>query len=554
MEKRLIIAIALSFVILFAWQALFVKTPPPQPESTPQEQTEEARDLPPVIPQAKADSSAETASTQAETPPPAESKAISGERRQEISIDTPLYRAVWSSQGAVLTSWRLKQHRDDSGEDLELVSQASRELNLYPMSLKTDDSQFDALINGALYLPSRTRLELVSEDETQELVFEFADGEGNRVEKRFIFWAGGYDMEMQVRAWKNGQPLEPYLVWGPQFGTLTPAGAGGRFGGSPGISVYSGGKVLRHDERKFDPEKSAYNFVSWAGYDDQFFIALFVASPQESSAVFLQESPDQFPYHFLAVNHVQKVYIGPKQLDLLTGLGYETKRAVRFGLFGFITEILYVAIKAIHKTIPNWGWCIILLTFVIKIIFFPLTYSSTKSMARMQELQPKIKALRSKYKKAKQDIEQRRKMNEETMRLYKEHGVNPAGGCLPMLIQLPIFWGFFQLLRVAVEFRHSPWILWITDLSVKDPIYVIPVLMGITQFISQKMTPTSADATQQRMMLIMPVIMTIFFISFPAGLVLYWLTNNVLQIGQQYIMNRFKPTPKKDTHGKSRKK
>lgn len=123
-----------------------------------------------------------------------------------------------------------------------------------------------------------------------------------------------------------------------------------------------------------------------------------------------------------------------------------------------------------------------------------------------------------------------------------------------MLVQLPIFWGFFQLLRVAVEFRHSPWILWITDLSVKDPIYVIPVLMGITQFISQKMTPTSADATQQRMMLIMPVIMTIFFISFPAGLVLYWLTNNVLQIGQQYIMNRFKPTPKKETHGKSRKK
>jgi len=191
---------------------------------------------------------------------------------------------------------------------------------------------------------------------------------------------------------------------------------------------------------------------------------------------------------------------------------------------------------------------------LIKILFFPLTYQSTKSMSKMQDLQPKIKALRNKYKKAKKDIDQRRKLNEETMRIYKEHGVNPAGGCLPMLIQLPIFWGFFQLLRVAVEFRHSPWILWIGDLSVKDPYYVLPILMGITQFISQKMTPTSGDATQQRMMLIMPVIMTIFFISFPSGLVLYWLTNNVLQIGQQYIMNRFMHKKKKETHGKPRKK
>ena len=145
-------------------------------------------------------------------------------------------------------------------------------------------------------------------------------------------------------------------------------------------------------------------------------------------------------------------------------------------------------------------------------------------------------------------------MNEETMRLYKEHGVNPAGGCLPMLIQLPIFWGFFRLLVVAIEFRHSPFILWINDLSVKDPFYITPILMGITQFISQKMTPTSGDTTQQRMMLIMPVVMTIFFMNFQSGLVRYWLTNNLLQIGQQYIMNRFMKKKKRESHGKRRKK
>jgi YidC/Oxa1 family membrane protein insertase len=193
------------------------------------------------------------------------------------------------------------------------------------------------------------------------------------------------------------------------------------------------------------------------------------------------------------------------------------------------------------------------LTLFIKILFFPLTYSSTKSMSKMAELQPKVKALRAKYKKSKTDIAQRREMNEEMMKLYKEHGVNPAGGCLPMLIQIPIFIGFFNLLRNAIELRHSPWTLWIQDLSVKDPTYILPLLMGGTQFISQKMTPTSADPSQAKMMLIMPVVMTVFFLQFQSGLVLYWLTSNVLQIGQQYIMNRMMKAKKVESHGKRRK-
>jgi len=177
-----------------------------------------------------------------------------------------------------------------------------------------------------------------------------------------------------------------------------------------------------------------------------------------------------------------------------------------------------------------------------------------RSMAKMQELQPKIKSIRARYKKSKSDIAQRRRMNEEIMKLYKEQGVNPAGGCLPMLIQIPVFFGFFRLLMVAIEFRQSPFGLWITDLSAKDPFYVTPILMGVTQFISQKMTPTSADPTQARMMLLMPVIFTILFISFPSGLVLYWLTNNILQIGQQYIINRMREKEKSKAHGKRRKK
>jgi YidC/Oxa1 family membrane protein insertase len=518
MEKRLLIAIVLSIAVLFTWQQ------------------------------------AEELTGRTESLPEAAGEPVSGEQEQKVRIDTPFYQAVWSTKGGVLTSWRLRQHTDDEGRDLELVSGAARELGRYPFAIRTDDPEFDRMLNDALYLPSRQSLELQG-GETKELRLEYADERGNRIQKIITFRGEGYDIDLQVNLWKNGQKIEPYIVWGPQFGNLNPASQGSRIGSSPGISVLSGTKVWRHDERKYKPEENTYNFVTWASYDDQYFTALLINPSQNSSAVFSREQINEgLSYYYLNVNFVRKAYLGPKQYDLLSDLGYEAKRAIRFGLFGFITEILYAGLKGIYSAVPNWGWSIVLLTIIIKILFFPLTYQSTKSMSKMQDLQPKIKALRNKYKKAKQDPEQRRKLNEETMRLYKQHGVNPAGGCLPMLIQLPIFWGFFQLLRVALEFRHSPWILWIGDLSVKDPYYVIPVLMGVTQFISQKMTPTSGDTTQQRMMLIMPVIMTIFFISFPSGLVLYWLTNNVLQIGQQYIMNRFMHKKKKESHGKPRKK
>ncbi len=554
MEKRLLIAIVLSIAVLFTWQLVFVKKQPIGPvRDLPVEARQVPESAPQPVPEALQEQ-AEELTGRTESLPEAAGEPVSGEQEQKVRIDTPFYQAVWSTKGGVLTSWRLRQHTDDEGRDLELVSGAARELGRYPFAIRTDDPEFDRMLNDALYLPSRQSLELQG-GETKELRLEYADERGNRIQKIITFRGEGYDIDLQVNLWKNGQKIEPYIVWGPQFGNLNPASQSSRIGSSPGISVLSGTKVWRHDERKYKPEENTYNFVTWASYDDQYFMALLIASSQNSSAVFSQEQINEgLYYYYLNVNFVQKAYLGPKQYDLLSDLGYEAKRAIRFGLFGFITEILYAGLKGIYSAVPNWGWSIVLLTIIIKILFFPLTYQSTKSMSKMQDLQPKIKALRNKYKKAKQDPEQRRKLNEETMRLYKQHGVNPAGGCLPMLIQLPIFWGFFQLLRVALEFRHSPWILWIGDLSVKDPYYVIPVLMGVTQFISQKMTPTSGDTTQQRMMLIMPVIMTIFFISFPSGLVLYWLTNNVLQIGQQYIMNRFMHKKKKESHGKPRKK
>ncbi|MBE0460129.1 MAG: membrane protein insertase YidC [Candidatus Aminicenantes bacterium] len=544
MEKRLLLAIFLSFLVLFLYQVLFVKHEP-LPESSEEIvsalerefQKQEPTQEPSLESHLKED----------------DFQSISTQLKEDVFIETPLYKAIWSNEGAVLKSWKLKQHKGDNGEDLEIVSFASTELNKYPFSIATDDPYFDKLANTSLYQVSAYRLEL-KEGQTGELRFQFASKNGTKIEKIFVFNGETYNFDIQINVWKNGQKIEPYLLWGPSLGNLSQTEQKQRFGGGQGISVLAGKKVFRQSENKFKPEQSAFNFVKWAAYEDNYFTALFLTSPEKSSAVFIREEINQTPCFFLSVNFPQKVYIGPKDLDGLTQFGSDAKKLIRFGFFGWIAEILLRSIKSIHKITPNWGFSIIILTFIIKIIFFPLTYSSTRSMAKMQELQPKIKAIRAKYKKAKKDIAQRRKMNEEIMALYKGQGINPAGGCLPLLIQIPIFWGFFRMLAISIEFRHSPFLFWIKDLSVKDPFYITPVLMGITQFISQKMTPTSADPAQQKMMLIMPVVMTIFFMNFQSGLILYWLTNNVLQVGQQYIMNHLAHKKKREAHAKRRKK
>jgi YidC/Oxa1 family membrane protein insertase len=546
MEKRLLLAIILSFAVLFLYQLVFVKKEPPQqPFSEPvidvNKQAEQKPVLEPQAEQPEASAEPEFQVTEAET-------------EQDITVDTPLYRAVWSNRGAQLESWKLKKYQNDQKENLELISSRAVQLNRYPFRLLTEDAEFDKMINTAHYAFSRTGLELRGGEEG-ELRFEFASETGTRVEKIFTFYGKAYDFDLQINLWKNGQKITPRIIWGPSFGNLSAEELKKRIGGGgAGVTVYAGTKVMHHEERRYKLENSLYNFADWVAYDSNYFAALFLAPPEKMGAAFLREEIDQIPTYYLAMDIPERVYIGPKDVERLKAFEPSTKKIIRFGFFGWMAEILHTAIKAIHTAIPNWGFSIIILTIIIKILFFPLTYSSSKSMAKMQELQPKMKAIRARYKKAKQDIAQRRKMNEEIMKLYKEHGVNPAGGCLPILIQLPIFWGFFRMLAISLEFRQSPFIFWIKDLSVHDPAYVTPILMGVTQYISQKMTPTSADPSQQKMMMIMPVVMTIFFMNFSSGLVLYWLTNNVLQIGQQYIMNRLRKKQKSEAHGKKRKK
>ncbi len=546
MEKRLILAIVLSFLVLALYQMVFMKNKPqaelPAQAEIPLKTAELA---PPAVaeePQPEAPPIA--------APPLEEAKA---EAERQVVVETSLFNAVWSNRGASLRSWKLKAHLDEKKEGLELVSVRAAETGRYPFFLDTQDAELDQTANGGLFIPSVSRLSL-RDGETGELKFYYSDGNNIKIEKLFVFTGGIYHFDVQINVWKDGRKVEPRIIWGPGIGDPVFTTKRQQFGGGSGVAVLVADRVYRINERKYRPEANAFNFASWAAFEDNYMTALFITPPQQGTAVFLREARDATTADFyLSVSVPQKAYIGPKEFDRLRAFGHEAKKLINFGFFGAIAEILLISIKTIHKAIPNWGFSIIILTFLIKIVFFPLTYSSTKSMAKMQELQPKIKALRARYKKAKQDINQRRQMNEEMMKLYKEHGINPAGGCLPILVQIPVFWGFFRMLVVAVEFRHSPFILWINDLSVHDPYYVTPILMGATQFISQKMTPTSADPSQAKMMLIMPVIMTVFFMNFQSGLVLYWLTNNVLQIGQQYIMNRMMAKKKRESHGKRKK-
>ena len=561
MEKRLLVAIVLSFAVLVGYQLLFVKKAP-EIQTKPQTATETQ------VPFSNANAPAKIAEKPTTTPsspssavPSSKPSASVGETN--VGVETSVFKAVWSNKGGVLRSWQLKTHFDDKKQPLELVPKAAEKLGLFPFALVEDTGstlpsldfaalQADAL-NAALYETSATDLRL-KDGEKGEIRFRYSDGKDLEVEKAYGFTGGRYDFQVDIKVLRGGKRIEPKILWGPGIGNPTPKELTRSFGTGGGMTALAADNVVRLDDRKFKPEQSVVNFITWVAYDDNYFCALFLPADGNGAAALLRKDVETEALFFLTVSRPGRAFIGPKDYDILAAFGRNAKKLIRFGTFGIFAEILFATIKAIHKVVPNWGWAIIILTLITKIIFFPLTYSSTKSMSKMAELQPKIKALRNKYKNAKRDIAQRRQMNEEMMKLYKENGVNPAGGCLPLLIQIPFFFGIFSMLRSAIEFRQSPWMLWIGDLSVRDPYYVTPILMGITQFISQKMTPTSADPSQARMMLIMPFIMTIFFMNFQSGLVLYWLTSNVLQIGQQYIMNGMMKKKKSESHGKPRKK
>jgi YidC/Oxa1 family membrane protein insertase len=348
---------------------------------------------------------------------------------------------------------------------------------------------------------------------------------------------------------QNGAPLNPAVQWGPALGTGVIERSGSYNPPAQPI-FYRDGSVTRvktSNIQKTPTEEGTFGFV---GVDDHYFLT---AALPGNERVHVEYQPVSVPIEgsTTGANFVSwstrapgqatlaaKYFLGPKDFDVLASVDRNLVRAIDFGMFSWLVVPLLRALKWVNGYLGNYGWSIIALTVIINLVMFPLRHKSVVSMRKMQDIQPEVKAIQDRYAKLKMSDPAKQKMNVELMNLYRERGVNPASGCVPMLLTLPVLFAFYSMLSVAIELRGAPFVGWIHDLSMHDPLYITPILMGGTMFVQQRMTPSTADPVQQKMMMFMPLVFTSMFLFAPSGLVLYWTVSNLWAIGQQALTNR----------------
>jgi YidC/Oxa1 family membrane protein insertase len=557
MEKRVLLAIVLSFIVLYGYQAMF---PPPEPPAIdqPQGQTpapaaappqgQPAQPGPPRV--AVEDEKPETSVT----PQP----LIADEAERDIVMENASVRAVFSTRGGVIKSWRLKKYLDAAREPIELVPQDLPAGSVKPFTISVDDPAVSNVLATALYRPNTTAITVT--DAEQTLLFEYKDAGGLDVQKQFSFHPQSpYVFHLSATVRRGNETLVPTVQWGPALGTALEVNSLG-YNAPPQPIYYTDGDVERigsDDVAEIANQQGTYGF---AGVDDHYFLSA-VVNPKEEIALNYRVVPmparvpgEDIPPPYIAWSvkfasspSGAQFFFGPKDYDVLLAVDPDLTRSIHFGIFEWFVVPLLRALKWINVYIGNYGWSIIALTVLINLAIFPLRHKSVVSMRRMQEIQPEIKAIQDRYAKLKMTDPARQKMNTEMMELYRSRGVNPASGCVPMLLTLPVLFSFYAMLSVAIELRGAPFIGWIKDLSVYDPLFITPVLMGITQFIQTKMTPSTADPMQQRVMLLMPLIFMFMFIWAPSGLVLYWTVSNFWAIGQQALTNKIIGPPPKHT-------
>ncbi len=542
MERRVLLAISLSFLVLFVYQTYFV--PPPPPPADPAAVAPASAPVSPGTPAAPASAAA--------APPPSAPAVVAGEAAErDIVVETENVRAVFTNRGARLRHWVLKHYKNDAGELLDLVPDAQLVNHAYlPFSLRFEDDGQTARANGGLYRAGAAGTVEATRERTS-IVFEWQDAEGLRVEKTFTFDPQSYVLELNVVARQGDQPLRPLIEWGPGLGDDNAHATSGSFL-APSYSTPAQA-LYHHDNAVTRLTPSAAGNESgpflFAGIDDHYFAALLLNDREQpdtlrfshTSFVVPPKGEDLPPgrYAAFAVGHDNasrpyRFFIGPKAIDTLKAIDTELVRVINFGIFAWLAVPLLGALKWVHQFVGNWGWAIIALTVLINVAMFPLRQKAMGSMRKMQEIQPQMKAIQERYAKYSITDPQRQKMNEEVMALYKAKGVNPASGCVPMLLTFPFLFAFYAMLSQAIEIRGADFAGWITDLSRPDPLYITPLLMGATMFWQQRITPTSADPVQQRVMMIMPIMFTFMFLAYPSGLVIYWTISNLWAIGQQY--------------------
>ena len=539
MEKRTIIALALTVVILFVFQMYFA--PKPQQSEEPKQTTEQVQTKDQTqakIQPQKKEEKKDTAAQQKKGDVIARPEAKPSKEVKNIVVETPLLTVTLLDFGGGIKSVKLKRYKETvkDDKDKEMIEDIKPYIFL-PKVFKTINNEI--VDDSTTFKPDKGNLTVTDKEGTITLTGALTNG--TKIKKTYTFYPDTYTIDMNVEvesSEKDKTSLDFVMVTGKNQSEYT----------FKGPFYFNGKKFEQVEKIEKNIEISSFKY---AGLDDGFFAFIYI--PQEDSAfpltIFKVDPKVEKGTPVLRISMDKpalsaKLYFGPKKSDTLASLNVKAEKIVDFGWFDIIAKPLIMGLNLSNKVTHNYGIDIILLTILIKIIFYPLSVKSYKSMKEMQKLQPQIAKLREKYKDDKQ------KVNQEMMTMYKQKGVNPMGGCLPMIIQIPVFFALYKALSGAIELRHAPFMFWINDLSAPEdlfsfavmgytiPIRILPLVMGITQMIQQKMTPTSADPIQEKMMLFMPIFFTFLFWGFPAGLVLYWLVNNVISIGQQYYINK----------------
>ncbi len=541
MERRVLLAVFLSFLVLYGYSYFF--PPPPEPKPAPSGQKPTPGTATPSSQQPAPAAPAEAAPAQS----PAQVATAQANAR-DIVVENNSVHAVFTTRGGTLKSWRLKKYHDSAGQPLELVASNTPAGTPLPFTLATDDGALSSALASAVFTPSVDALSI--DAGTKTLGFEFRDASGLEARKTFTFTADRpYAIGLTADVTRGGQAVPVTVEWGPAIGSgIVPASRS--YNPPPRPVFYRGGKVSRVNVDKIPEQPVQEGTFGFVGVDDHYFLAALVAPRQQPLRLTYQPLVVQVPnvpegahfaswsVRFPAPPQGETYFLGPKDFDVLEAVNGDLVRAIDFGMFAWLVVPLLRALKWINGYVGNYGWSVVILTVLINLAMFPLRHKSVVSMRKMQEVQPEVKAIQDRYAKLKMSDPARSKMNVELMNLYRERGVNPASGCVPMLLTFPVLIAFYSMLSVAIELRGAPFIAWIHDLSAPDPLYVLPVLMGATMFIQQRMTPTTADPMQQRMMLIMPVVLTVTSVWWASGLLLYWTTSNVWGIGQQMITNK----------------
>jgi YidC/Oxa1 family membrane protein insertase len=554
MEKRTLMAFVLSFIVLVGWSYVFSpeRDNSPRPVATSSEKAQEAvpdRSAPPQIQQTP------------EQPRvgPTEQPAPQAERKL-VEVDTPLYNAVISTQGPTFTSFKLKKYRRTKDPDsplIELISlspdQAPPVQIGYIPDIPTPSSPSACEVD-------QDSLVLHENEPPKKLVFRSRSTEGIESIYTFSFFPGKYSIKLDIEARNLSQnPIKGSFTTRLRY---MPPDADRSYYSFRGLAVLVNEDLEELKIKKVHEEEKLEGTINWLAYENEYFLSAIVPGMQSNSLFtgtkllsgILEGVHTPEPVSIQpggATSSEYSIFFGPRDMGVLKDEGNKLAKAVNFGWTDIIAKPLLYVLRFFEKFLHNYGLAIIVLTILVKILFWPLTHKSYKSMGEMKKLQPRLMKLKEKYKN------DRQAMNREMMTLYRTYKINPMSGCLPMIIQLPVFFALFRVLGSAIELRHAPFFLWIDDLSAPDrlfsfpfsvplmsPPYGIPVLtllMGASMFLQQKMTPAPGDPAQAKMMMFLPLIFTFFFINFPSGLVLYWLVNNLISIGQQYhIIKRSK--------------